>query len=61
MLLVSIGGDSLVALLIDGGLEVGSTDSSNDDNGCVELEADVATPVAVVVVPPLPVKDAWPK
>ena len=48
--------------LIDGRLEVGSTGSNNSDsNGCVELEADVAPPVAVVVVPPLPVKDAWPK
>ena len=61
VLLVSIGGDSLVARLVDGGLEVGSTGSNNDDNGCVELEADIVPPVAVVVVPPLPVKDTWPK
>ena len=37
-----------------------STGSNNDDNDCVELEADVSS-VAVVVVPPLPVKDTWPK
>ena len=48
--------------LIDGTLEVGSTGSNNNDsNSCVELEADVAPPVAVVAVSPLPDKDAWPK
>ena len=50
-----------MARLVDGRLEVGSTGSNNDDNCCVELEADVVPPVAVVVVPPLPVKDAGPK
>ena len=48
-----------MARLVDGGLEVGSTGSNNDDNGCVKLEADVAL-VAVVAVFPLPVKDTWP-
>ena len=48
-----------MARLVDGRLEVGSTGSNNDDNGCVKLEADVA-PVAVVAVFPLPDKDTWP-
>ena len=50
-----------MARLVDGGLEVGSTGSNNnDDNGCVELEADVGPPAAVVAVFPLPAKDIWP-
>ena len=58
VLVESIAGNVLVVGLVDSGLKL---ENSGSNNGCAELEADVAPSVAVVILFPLLDRDTGPK